>query len=280
MVFPILQDKVAIITGGTVGIGKYISRAFAERGAHVFGVARRQGPGEALAAEIGAAGRSFTFVPGDVTRDADCRRAVDAALAAHGRVDILINNAGASGDIADAEHMSEENWDRVFELNSKAPFLMCRAVLPHMRARRDGVILNIASINAVIAPAAMGAYNASKAAVVHYSRTVAIEMLDHGVRCNAIIMGNVPSELSIPTSRAIGKSVRGEQWEPQGKMSPLWANKVYKARDVARALAMLCADDSAAITGAAIAIDKGISAGALSSQMIQLGCSELLPDGF
>ena len=278
MSFASLEGKVTLVTGVTGGLGKTTARTFAERGAQVVGMARRSQPGKALEKEAAAAGYSLRFVVGDVTDEDDCRRAVDRALQMHGRIDILINNAGITGEIASASEIRTAEWHRVVDVNLNGTFYMCRHALPHMRDRKTGVIINIASVNAVIAFANMSAYNAAKAAVVHYSRSLAVECIDDGVRVNAIILGGFASEMQADTAREIGKSVNGAAWEPAQSASKRWGMRAYRTRDAARALAVLCSDEAALINASAIAIDGGVSAGLLSSQMSQLTCAELLPD--
>src|SRR5690606_12012727 len=130
-----------------------------------------------LQAEIATTGGRFDFATCDITDPAQCKDAVAGAIERHGRIDILISNAAITVDkpVQPIEQMDEADWDTVFATNLRAAFTMTRLVLPSMRAGKGGVIVNIASINAVIGVANMAAYNASKAGLVHFTNTTAVE---------------------------------------------------------------------------------------------------------
>ena len=276
---PYLADKVAVVTGVTAGLGKHVARVFTERGAKVVGVARRAELGEKLAAEIRASGGVFDFVAGDVSQEADCRRIVEAAMSRYGRIDALVNNAAISGAIVGIHEMSTEEWDRVHGLNLRGVFMLTREALAPMRAQRRGVILNIASVNGVIAVAQMSAYNASKAGLIHFTNSIAVESVDFGIRANCIIIGAVPSPMSFDTGAEIGRLTRGTDWSPSKDYRTRYGMRANPGAKVARALSLLCMDDADTITGAVIAIDGGVSAGLLGSQMNYLTCAQLLPQG-
>jgi NAD(P)-dependent dehydrogenase (short-subunit alcohol dehydrogenase family) len=140
-----LDGKVALVTGGISGIGLGIARTLMERGASVVAMARREEAGREVEAGFTAGGQPFAFVRGDVVSADDCERVVAQALAAHGKIDVLINNAATTLPTPDIEHVTEAEWDRALDPNLKGAFLMTRAVLPHMKARGDGAIINIAS---------------------------------------------------------------------------------------------------------------------------------------
>ena len=209
-----LSGKVAIVTGVSSGFGWDVAHGFAVRGAHVVGVARREERGKLLEAELRRAGLLFDFVAGDVTRPDDCQRVVDRAVAIGGGVQILVNNAGVGGPVAPVEDLEPDAWDAVLGANLKGTFLMCRSVLPVMYEADDGVILNVASINALEGVANLAAYNASKAGVVQLSRTLAVEAVSRGVRVNAIVLGGVPSEMNSELKQAMGRTIRGPDWSP------------------------------------------------------------------
>lgn len=272
---PYLSGKVAVITGVSSGLGRGAAKAFAARGAHVVGIARRSDRGAALAADIAAAGGAFTFRRCDIDDVAQCQAAVSETLAVEGRIDILINNAGTSGDrpVRRLEAMTEADWDPVLATNLRAAFTLSRLVLPDMQARGAGVILNIASINARIAVANMAAYNASKAGLVHLTNTIAVENAGSGVRAIAILMGGVESEMNAFVADEMARSLKGADWvrDPQSRAAQ--NARSPSAEAYGRALAMLCADDAALITGAVIALDGGATVGTIASHMIYLGAS-------
>jgi NAD(P)-dependent dehydrogenase (short-subunit alcohol dehydrogenase family) len=268
---PYLNGKVALVTGVSSGLGWGTAIALAKAGATVVGLARRVDRGQALAAEIEAVGGRFEFTACNLGDVAQCQAAVNSALAKHGKIDILINNAAFAGDkpVRRIEDMDEDHWNKVLDTNLRAPFTMTRLVLPSMQEQHDGVIINIASINAVIGVANMAAYNASKAGLVHLTNTTAVENASHGIRANAIIMGGVESEMGSHVAGEMGRSVRGDEWS-----APVRPTRGTAAEDLGRVLSLFCSDDARALTGAAIALDGGASAGGIASSMIYFGASQ------
>ena len=270
-----LAGKVALITGVTAGAGRGIAEAFAAAGARVVGVGRRSELGETVCAGVAAAGGDMSFVRADVGNVDDCRRMVEATIDRCGRLDILVNNAGTVGQtpVAPVHEVDERDYDEVMGVNLKGTFFACRFALPHMLRQAGGTILNIASINAVEAVANTSVYNASKAAVVQLTRTIAVENLQTGIRANAIILGGVESDMNRTMQRAYGRALRGPDWEP----AQSWAGQLMTPCEVGRALTALCVDDARLINGATIAIDSGVSAGALASGFVYLFSAGLLP---
>jgi NAD(P)-dependent dehydrogenase (short-subunit alcohol dehydrogenase family) len=248
-----------------------VAALLGERGARVVGVARRA---EGLA-ETGRIvvdrGSEFVAVEGDVARVDDCRRSVDVAVERFGGIDIVVNNAGAGGTVALVEELDEAAWDHVIDVNLKGPAFLSRWALPHL-LRRGGVILNVASINAIHPLRGMAAYNASKAGLLQLTNTIAIEYGARGVRCNAIVLGGVESEMNTRLRRDVGRRLRGPEWEPSGarraRMTP---------EEAAHAIALLCSQDASVVNGATIAVDGGISAGLLHANYVELASAELLP---
>jgi NAD(P)-dependent dehydrogenase (short-subunit alcohol dehydrogenase family) len=260
-----------VVTGASSGLGRAVAAVLGERGARVVGLARR---GDELAETVRIVadrGGELVAVQGDVALVDDCRRAVDVAVARFGGLDIVVNNAGAGGPVALVEDLDEVEWDHVVDVNLKGPAFLCRWALPHL-LRRGGVILNVASINAIHPLRGMAAYNASKAGLLQLTNTVAIEYGARGVRCNAIVLGGVESEMNTRLRREVGRRLRGPEWEPSGerraRMTP---------EEAARAIALLCSADASVVNGATIALDGGISAGLLHASYVELASAELLP---
>ena len=273
---PYLKDKVALVTGVSSGLGQGVAKAFAERGARVVGLARRADKGAALAEEISAAGGAFSFRRCDIDVAAQCEAVVADILETEGRIDVLVNNAATSGErpVQRLEAMTEADWDSVLATNLRAAFTLSRLVLPPMQARNSGVILNIASINARIAVANMAAYNASKAGLVHLTNTIAVENAGSGVRAIAILMGGVKSEMNSLVADEMARTLHGADWTRSAESRAAQDSRSPSAEAYGRALALLCADDAALITGAVIALDGGATAGAIASHMIYLGASQ------
>jgi 3-oxoacyl-[acyl-carrier protein] reductase len=261
-----LEGQVVLVTGVTSGVGRSIVKEFVRRGAHVVGMGRRAELGSSLAGEVTAGPGSFLYVEGDVRVVADCERFVRVASDAHGRVDVLINNAGTVGDrpITDSHEVEEEQWDAVMSTNLKGAFFCARYALPVMLANSSGLILNITSTNAVIPLARMQAYNASKAGLEHLSRGLAVEYESTGIRVNSVVLGGVlDGDAGKATRRALSEYMTGA---PPATESSFPSSTVKTSDEVARTLAALCSDDCSTITGASIAIDGGVSAGVLSNR--------------
>ena len=197
-----LEGKVALITGATSGVGRAAALGFAGRGANVVATGRRDVLGKELEADAIVGAGDLHFVQADVRSVTDCDLAVSEAIRRFGRLDVVVCCAGVESQITDFHAMTEEDWDRVVDTNLKGTAFICRAAIPHM-LNRGGVILNIASINAVGGIAHMAPYNASKAGVVQLTRTLAVEYLTAGIRANSIILGGAEGERPL-TGRSSG----------------------------------------------------------------------------
>ena len=252
-----LQDKVALITGGTSGIGEATARLFAVEGARVSFTGRRRELGEHIAAEIEASGGEALFVPGDVTDAAHCEQAVAATLAAFGRIDILFNNAGIvpHGTI---EETDEETWDRAFAVNVKGVYWMTRLALPIMRRQGGGVIVNNASDWGIVGGPGHTAYSATKGAVVLMTKSVALDYARENVRVNAICPGDTFVERWRTDDRDAASSLEDEL-KAMGDALPL--GRVGAVDEIARAVLFLASDDSSFMTGATLIVDGGNTAG-------------------
>jgi NAD(P)-dependent dehydrogenase (short-subunit alcohol dehydrogenase family) len=279
-----VEGRVVLVTGVTSGLGWGVAEELARRGMRVVGTGRRADLGGKLEDQVRSAGGDLTFVRADVRRVADCQASVDAAVAAYGRLDVLINNAGYEGEqpILDTHAYTEEQYDAVVDTNLKGAFFCARYALEHMVNRGGGgVIINIASINAVNGPARMAAYSASKAGLLQLTRTLADEYVLHGIRVNAVVLGGVNAgDTNARTQDAIARYVRGPDFVRSGPTAhaQLLDNK---PEQIGAALALLCDDDAAAITGAAIPMDKAMTAGLMASTLIYMTAAEVwaLPEG-
>jgi NAD(P)-dependent dehydrogenase (short-subunit alcohol dehydrogenase family) len=273
----LLDGKVALVTGVTSGLGRGIVTAFVERGARVVGTGRREALGRELEAEIQHP-NAFTFVKGDVTAVGDCRRMVDATIDAYGQIDILVNNAGFEGDppSMDSHDVEESQWDAVVDTNLKGAFFCCRYAIPKMREKHGGVILNIASINAVArGPARMTAYSSSKAGLVQMSKSLAVEYLFDGIRVNAIIMGGIDTPQAVRSQDSFAQHLRGPGYERSLEPGPMDSMLQQQPQDVGAVLALLCSEDARLLTGAEIALDRAMSAGFLDSLTVYMTCAGL-----
>jgi NAD(P)-dependent dehydrogenase (short-subunit alcohol dehydrogenase family) len=260
-----LKNRTLLVTGITSGLGAGVMRVFSSLGATVVGCARRADRGAAFAEELRGQGHDVTFVEADVTRDADRRRLVATCLARTGRLDILVNNAGMLGELARVEEVTPADWDAVLAANLTSAFGLCQLALPPMRRQRDGVILNISSINAVVGVTQMAAYCSAKAGLTHLTRVIAAEAVQDNVRANAIILGGVRSEMTEHLSALLLQ--RAEGTAPAERVAAAQARRMAPD-DVAQALAALCLPEARLITGSEIAIDQAVTAGAAISRIL------------
>ncbi|HWY22969.1 MAG TPA: SDR family NAD(P)-dependent oxidoreductase [Candidatus Acidoferrum sp.] len=247
-----LKDKVALITGGTSGIGEATALLFAAEGATVAVTGRNEKRGAAVSERIAAAGGESIFLQADVSRAADCRRAVDETLRAFGRIDILFNNAGVFYPQTAIE-CSERQWDEQIDVNLKGTFLMSKFTLPTMIAQGSGVIINNASGWGIVGGDHAVAYCASKGGVVLMTKAMAIDHGRQGIRVNCVCPGDVETPM-LPADA----KMRGLKWEAYiaGCASrPL--GRVGTVEEIAKAVLFLASDDSSFMTGAALVVDGG-----------------------
>jgi 2-hydroxycyclohexanecarboxyl-CoA dehydrogenase len=239
-----LDGKVAIITGGAGGIGSAAAQLFSDAGAKVAIVDRDQG---ALSTVAGAEDRCRPFAA-DLTREAEADRVVRDVIAAFGRVDILVNNAGVRRyeAIADAPW---ETWDEIVRVNLMSFVSMSRAVLPTMRAQASGSIVNVSSTYAQYGRKGMGAYDATKAAVLSLTRTLAYEEAEHGIRVNAICPGYTRTPFH---EKRMGKDAVDALVPPCALKR--WADPI----EMAYPLLWLASDEASYVTSATFMIDGGL----------------------
>jgi NAD(P)-dependent dehydrogenase (short-subunit alcohol dehydrogenase family) len=185
-----LDGKAALVTGAGRGLGQAFALALAEAGADVAAVDIRGDWAAATASAVAARGRRTLSIPLDVSRPPEAARMVEQVTAAWGRLDIAVNNAGISLPIGPAVGVSEQDWDRLCDLNLKGTFFCCQAEARAMIPRRYGRIINVASIcGRIVWPEPQAAYSASKAGIAHLTRCLAVEWAPHGIRVNSISPG-------------------------------------------------------------------------------------------
>ena len=194
--------KVAVVTGASSGLGADAARAYAAYGADVALLARRKEKLDAVVDEIKATGKNAIAVQCDVSNEESVKNAVEEVLEHYGKIDILLNNAGVAF-AGSVENMTVEQWDMAMDVNVKGIFLMSKYVVPHMKERKYGRIVNTASVNAVIAdkaePLVRHAYNASKSAVVGLTTGMAVSLAKYGITVNAVGPGLFESEMTADT---------------------------------------------------------------------------------
>jgi NAD(P)-dependent dehydrogenase (short-subunit alcohol dehydrogenase family) len=243
---------VALVTGGATGIGFATALALGSDGARVVLAGLPGSPLPEAVDALLADGIDAIAVEADVGRAADAERAVAAAVEAYGRLDALVNCAGTSA-VAPLATMDEADWDRVFDTNVRGVFLMSRAAIPALAASGAGAIVNVASQLALAAVPGFSAYCASKAAVLHLTRCMALELLPSGVRVNAVCPGGVDTPLlqrAFPDGRG-----------PQGTLDDLVAahpiGRLGRPEEVAAAIRFLVSAEASFVVGAGLVVDGG-----------------------
>lgn len=246
-----LEGKIAIVTGASSGIGETTAKVFAREGAVVVLVARRQDRLTKVRAEIEAAGGVADIVVADLATQAGCEATVDQVIAAHGRIDVLVNNAGIPDRHMPTTRTSNELWDAVIGTDLTGVFYLCRAALKHMEARSSGSIVNISSIGA--RGLAGAAYSSAKAGLIALTRNIAIQYAGKGIRCNATLPGPTPTELNTPEALA------GFDKEMPAITARHFDLSVPEAstEDQAAAILFFASDESKAMSGQCLTVDNG-----------------------
>ncbi len=258
-----LNDKVAIVTGaGTAGTGWGTGKAaavlFAREGAKVLAVDIDPGAAEDTRRVIAGEGGTCVTFRADVSEDADVKAMVEHCVETFGRVDVLNNNVGIL-EIGGAVETTEESWDRVNAVNLKSMFLTCRHVLPLMVDQGGGAIVNISSIAGIrYLGVSYIAYSATKAAIIQFTKSVALEFADRNVRANVILPGHVDTPMA---RAALAEAYAGgdveKMIEVRNAQCPM--KRMGDAWDVARAALFLASDEARFITGAELVVDGGLS---------------------
>lgn len=244
----IFDGKVAIVTGGSFGIGRATAVAFAKRGAKVV-VADYVENDETLNL-IKAGGGDALFVKCDVSKSGDVKEMVDKTIAAFGRLDYAFNNAGIEGNMGSITDCTEENWDKTININLKGIWLCMKYEIPHMLQSGKGAIVNCASVAGLVGFPGLPAYVATKHGVVGLTKTAALEYVKAGIRVNAVCPGVIKTPM---IDRITGGQKETEAQfvagEPIGRMGT--------PEEIAEAAVWLCSDSASFTTGQALAVDGG-----------------------
>jgi len=251
-----LQGKAAVITGAGSGIGAAIARVFARRGAAVLVVDRDAASAADTVAGITGEGGRASAATCDVS-DAAAVAALFDALGSNGRVDILVNNAGIA-HVGTIEQTTPEDFDRLYRVNVVGVYLCARAAIPIMLRHGGGVILNMASIASLIAIPDRFAYSMTKGAVLTMTRSIAIDYVKHGIRCNCIC----PARVHTPfVDGYLARNYPGREAEMMRTLSEYQPiGRMGTPDDVAGLALYLCSDEASFVTGAAYPLDGGVTA--------------------
>ncbi len=249
-----LEGKVVIVTGGNSGVGEATAIKLAKEGAKVVISARREAQLLAVAEKIKAEGGEVTTVVCDISKPEDAKKVVEAAVAAYGKLDAMVNNAGVlEAGLKPIDRVLDEDMDRIIEINEKGTMYCIREATNAMK-ENGGSIVNVASVAGVMGCGG-AAYVASKAAIVGITRHTALRFAGQGIRCNAVCPGSIVTPMTM--------NGKAEDMDPD-MMMQMYKHNDLKIRpcyadDVANIIVFLASDESAAITGQAIVSDFGAS---------------------
>jgi len=250
-----LEGRIAIVTGGSSGFGRATAERFAAEGARVV-VADLDEPGGAeTCRRIAAAGSAAELVVGDISTLAGAQRAVERAVARFGGLDVLVNNAGiAQTEMRDTWNTAEETWDRILRVNLRSVYACSKAAIPVMLERGRGSVVNVASIAASVCIGG-SAYAATKGAILSYTRHVARELADRGVRMNCVSPGFMRTPMSTGERLGLSAEQQDARIAAFGERVPM--QRAGSVDDIANAILYLASDESAYVTGQEIVVDGG-----------------------
>jgi len=241
-------QPVAIVTGASRGIGRAIALGLAADGCHVVAVARSPGPLEELAAEICAAGHRATAMACDVGDFLALAALVESVAQTHGRLDVLVNNAGITRDGL-LLRMSDEAFDEVIAINLRAAFVTCRAAVRPMMRGRFGRIINITSVTGIMGNPGQANYAAAKAGLIGMTKTIAKEFASKGITANAVAPGFIETDMTA----ALGDGVQ----EAVSKSVPV--KRLGRPEEIAAAVSFLASPQASYLTGQTIVVDGGLT---------------------
>tara|TARA_R110000737_G_scaffold2923_16_gene9833 strand:- start:85078 stop:85818 length:741 start_codon:yes stop_codon:yes gene_type:complete len=242
------EQRVAVVTGASRGIGRAIAKRLAADGRHVVCVSRSQGPLDELAAEIKADGGSASVKTCDMSDFTAVASMIEEVASEHGRLDILVNNAGITKDNL-ILRMSDEEWDDVINTNLKSVFVACRAAARPMMKGKFGRICNIASTSGLVGNSGQANYAAAKSGLTGFTKTVARELGKKNITANCIAPGFIETDMTKDLPAAVTEHIKGV----------ISTRELGQPEDVAAAVAYATSDESKFMTGQTIAIDGGMT---------------------
>jgi len=241
------ENRVALVTGASRGIGEAIARRLASEGAHVVAAARSLEALERVVAAIGEAGGAATALRMDLADASSIEAGAKQALAARGGVDVLVNNAGVTEDNL-ILRMSRESWDRVLATNLTGAFLLTQALLRAMVKKRYGRIVNVTSVVGLMGNPGQASYAASKAGLIGLTKTIARELASRNITCNAVAPGFIETEMTQKMTPEAREALSGQ----------IPAGRLGAADDVAEAVAFLASEQASYVTGHVLNVSGGL----------------------
>lgn len=249
-----LKDKVVILTGASSGIGEATALRFAEEGAKVIIVARSEDKLNKIVDRASDFPGEVIAIAGDVSKQEDVEKLVNKTIDTYGRIDVLVNNAGVLDNYLSADNMTDEVWDRVFDINVTGPMRLIREVLKHMVKENKGNIINTASVGGLYGGRGGMAYVSSKHALVGMTKHIGFMFQDKGIRCNAVAPGSIATEIGNkvkePNMDVLNKLMKGFELYPE----------TGEPQQIANVMLFLASDDSSFVNGTTIVADGGWTA--------------------
>lgn len=250
--------KVALITGGSSGIGRAAAHTFASRGAKVCLAARGADAGEKVAQEIRSGGGEAMFVQADMGRSADVSALVDACVKKFGRLDYGVNNAGNEGTKTSITEYTEEDWDSIVDTNLKGTWLCMKHEIPRLIEAGGGAIVNVSSIAGLIGFPLMGPYCATKHGIIGLTKVGALELAAHNIRVNAITAGLIDTPMGDRFVDGVSAKIGADAEQFLFSIAPM--KRRGTPDEIANAIAWLCSPESSYITGHSLTVDGGFMA--------------------
>ena len=246
-----VQDKVIIVTGGAMGMGRSHSELLASHGAWVFVADMNVELGQATVADIRKNGGKADFLRLDVTNEADWNAAVGQIIERAGRIDVLINNAGIL-ILKPVQDTTNEDWDRIFDVNARSVFIGTRAVIPFMQKAGKGNIVNISSIYGLVGAPDASAYEASKGAVRMFTKSCAVDLAPFNIRVNSVHPGVIETQMT--------RDLLADPIIRPALLGPTLLKRPAQPIEVSQAVLFLASDESSFVHGAELVVDGGYTA--------------------
>lgn len=250
----LLENKVAIITGGGHGIGEGIAKVFAREGAKVVVVTYHADTCKAVADAINADGGTATYFEADVTKEADIKAMVDYTVKTYGHLDIAVNNAGKQGATENVADMPVSHLDDVLNLDLRGVFLCCQQEVRAMHENGSGTIVNISSVSGILGNPGLASYNIAKHGVLGLTKDLALEEIQNHIRVNAVCPGATETPLISNFKKNDPKA-----FEQVLKNANIPAGRLAQPEEIGNVVAFLCSDLASYIVGSTIVVDGGVS---------------------